>query len=76
MISLGNGGLLVFWLLENILDRFDFAAMETFGGAEMTKRFKEALVTGEKTSESDERILEKALFEWCASKGCINYAHW
>jgi glutamine synthetase type III len=50
--------------------------METFGGAEMTKRFKEALVTGEKTSESDERILEKALFEWCASKGCINYAHW
>lgn len=59
-----------------VLGRFDFAAMETFGGAEMTKRFKEALVTGEKTSESDERILEKALFEWCASKGCINYAHW
>jgi hypothetical protein len=33
-------------------------------------------VDGTKTSDGDARVLEKALFEWCAANDCINYAHW
>jgi hypothetical protein len=56
--------------------KFDFATMEKFAGAEVCARFKEALVTGAKTSDADAKELEKALYAWCASNGCTNYAHW
>ena len=56
--------------------KFDFEQMEKFAGAEVTGRFKEALITGENTSAADADALEKAIFAWCTSHGCINYAHW
>ena len=56
--------------------KFDFAAIEKFGGADVAARFREALITGEKTTDDDAKVLEKALYEFCCSHGCINYAHW
>ena len=55
---------------------FNFDMMEKFAGGEVTGRFKEALVTGEPTSDEDAKAIEKALYDWCTSLGCTNYAHW
>ena len=56
--------------------KFDFDAMEKYAGADVTARFKAALVDGTKTSSEDGKALEGALYEWCSAHGCINYAHW
>jgi len=58
------------------VDKFDSVAMSTFAGAAVAARFKECFVTGSKTSPEDAKAIEKALFDWCSSRGCINYAHW
>jgi len=56
--------------------KFDFDAVEKYAGADVCARFKDALITGVKTSDADAKALEKALYEWCASFGCVKYAHW
>ena len=56
--------------------KFDFATLEKFAGAEVAARFRECLITGEKSSPADVEAIESALFKWCSSHGCINYAHW
>jgi glutamine synthetase len=56
--------------------KFDVGCLEAFAGGEVAGRFKECLVTGDATSPADRKAIEKALFDWCATHGCINYAHW
>ena len=56
--------------------KFDLDTLETFAGAEVAARFRECLITGEKSSPADVKAIEGALFKWCSSHGCINYAHW
>jgi hypothetical protein len=56
--------------------KFDLAVIETYAGKGVSDRFKESLISGAKTTDEDEKALEKALYAWCAANNCMNYAHW
>jgi hypothetical protein len=56
--------------------KFDAAAMAKYAGPEVNARFQQSLIDGTPTSDADAKLIEKALFEFCESHGCTNYAHW
>jgi len=39
-------------------------------------RFKEALTTGEPTSEDDMKAIAEAIFKWAREQGAVAFAHW
>ncbi len=56
--------------------KFDAAAMEKFAGPDVTARFEQALIDGIPTDQADSSAIEQALFAFCETHGCTNYAHW
>jgi len=40
------------------------------------QRFKDNLVTGEATSEADQKAIARAMFEWARGLGATDFAHW
>jgi len=55
---------------------FTYDVMGKFCGPAVTQRFKDALASGEPTSDEDQRVIEKGLFLWAAELKAVNYAHW
>jgi len=55
---------------------FDDATMKAKLPSRVYARFKEALNTGEKTSEEDQKTIADAIFKWAREKGAVSFAHW
>jgi glutamine synthetase type III len=55
---------------------YDDATMLSGVGQAVFDRFKDALVTGAPTSETDQQIIAADMFKWAKGKGAIGFAHW
>jgi len=52
------------------------ATLKSILSSRVYGRFKEALVTGEPTSEEDMKAIADAIFRWARDKGAVAFAHW
>jgi glutamine synthetase len=55
---------------------FDDATMAKRLPPDVLQRFKASLVSGEDTSEGDQKIIADTLFAWAREKGAVDFAHW
>jgi glutamine synthetase len=55
---------------------FDDNTMKARLPSTVYTRFKTALVTGEATSENDQKIIADAIFKWARELGAVSFAHW
>ncbi|CAK0903152.1 unnamed protein product, partial [Prorocentrum cordatum] len=55
---------------------FDDATMKKYVPAPVCKRFLEDTVSGNPTSEEDQRAIAEGMFKWAREKGCTDFAHW
>lgn len=55
---------------------FDEQAMEEALPEGTFQRFKESLVKGDATSESDMEAIASAIFKWARARGAVSFAHW
>ncbi|CAK0808585.1 unnamed protein product [Prorocentrum cordatum] len=55
---------------------FDDATMKKYVPPKVFKQFQEDLVTGNPTSEDDQKAIAKGMFKWAREHGCTDFAHW
>jgi len=55
---------------------FDDATMKARLASRVYKSFKEAIVSGEPTSEEDQKAIADAIFKWAREQGAVSFAHW
>jgi len=55
---------------------FDDNTMKASLPTDVCTRFKQALVTGEATSEDDMKAIADCIFAWARTKGAVASAHW
>jgi len=55
---------------------FDDNTMKARLPSQVYGRFKSALVTGEATSELDQKVIAGAIFKWARELGAVSFAHW
>jgi len=55
---------------------FDDNTMKASLPTDVYTRFKQALVTGEATSEDDMKTIADCIFAWARTKGAVASAHW
>ncbi|CAE8642678.1 unnamed protein product [Polarella glacialis] len=68
-------------VVEDCLDRSSTAVWDDATAAkwlpkEVHQRFKECLMTGEPTRESDRAVIAEAMFKWARGLGATDFAHW
>merc|ERR1719414_2795041 len=63
-------------MTELSCNMFDSTTMQKYVAPDVFKRFQEALVTGEATSDSDKKTIACALFSWARERGATDFAHW
>merc|ERR1719387_2910442 len=55
---------------------FDDAMMKKYVPPKVFKKFLEDVMTGEPTSEEDQKVIAKGMFKWARENGCTDFAHW
>jgi glutamine synthetase len=55
---------------------FNDATMKALLPSSVYRRFKDNLVTGAPTSESDMQVLADTIFKWSRGLGAVSFAHW
>ena len=63
-------------LLKSSTSVFDDATMKKVLPADVYGRFTDNLVTGEPTSEPDQKIIAYDMFKWSRSLGAVSFSHW
>eukprot|EP00404_Azadinium_spinosum_P010365 CAMPEP_0180554722 /NCGR_PEP_ID=MMETSP1036_2-20121128/75060_1 /TAXON_ID=632150 /ORGANISM="Azadinium spinosum, Strain 3D9" /LENGTH=418 /DNA_ID=CAMNT_0022570521 /DNA_START=21 /DNA_END=1274 /DNA_ORIENTATION=+ len=63
-------------LIESASAIFDDATMRLCLPASVHSNFKQALITGAKTSERDMEAIAEAIFGWARGLGAVSFAHW
>ncbi|CAE8679058.1 unnamed protein product [Polarella glacialis] len=68
-------------VVEDCLDRSSTAVWDDATAAkwlpkDVHQRFKECLMTGEPTRESDRAVIAEAMFKWARGLGATDFAHW
>ncbi|CAE7337778.1 glnA3 [Symbiodinium natans] len=43
---------------------------------DVMQRYQECLITGEPTTEKDQKVIADLLFQWARERGAIDFAHW
>lgn len=55
---------------------FDDKVMAEKLPAAILKRFQDCLISGDPTTEEDQKIIADTLYEWARERGAIDFAHW
>lgn len=57
-------------------NQFNLVTMQKYVAEDVFFRFKDALLTGDATSDSDKKVIADSLFKWARERGATDFAHW
>jgi len=63
-------------MTELSINSFDLPTMQKYVAGPVYQRFTDALVSGDPTSEEDQKAIAEGMFKWARERGCTDFAHW